>query len=63
MTPDDGRPRALAADLKVILACPHCKRELEIREAHAQIRCLASRLAFPIDDGIPVMLLDEARAF
>ncbi len=63
MTPDDGRPRALAAELKEILACPQCKGELEFREAEAEIRCLTCRLAFRIDDGIPVMLLDEARAF
>jgi uncharacterized protein YbaR (Trm112 family) len=58
----EERPRtALAPELKEILACPRCKGELEFHEDEGEIRCLACRLAFRIDDGIPVMLLDEAR--
>jgi len=60
MSPET-RPPALAPELKEILACPRCKGELEFREAESEIRCLACRLAFRIDDGIPVMLLDEAK--
>ena len=60
MTPTKSRPAALAPELKEILACPKCKGELEFREADAEIRCLACRLAFRIDDGIPVMLIDES---
>jgi uncharacterized protein YbaR (Trm112 family) len=52
---------ALSPELKEILACPKCKGDLEFREAEAEIRCLACRLAYRIDDGIPVMLVDEAR--
>jgi uncharacterized protein YbaR (Trm112 family) len=63
MTTPEKRPAALAPELKEILACPRCKGELEFREAEAEIRCHACRLAFRIDDGIPVMLLDEARPF
>ncbi len=61
MTSPQGRPAALAPELKEILACPKCKGELEFREAEAEIRCHACRLVFRIDDGIPVMLLDEAK--
>jgi uncharacterized protein YbaR (Trm112 family) len=44
-----------------ILVCPLCKGPLVYhREAHELI-CKADRLAFPIRDGIPVMLVDEAR--
>jgi uncharacterized protein YbaR (Trm112 family) len=44
-----------------ILVCPLCKGPLvHHREAHELI-CKADRLAFPIRDGIPVMLVDEAR--
>ncbi len=63
MTSPQGAPSALAPELKEILACPKCKGELEFREAESEIRCLACRLAFRIDDGIPVMLLDEAKPF
>ncbi len=62
-TKPEGKRTALAPELKEILACPRCKGELEFREDEAEIRCLACRLAFRIDDGIPVMLLDEARGF
>ncbi len=44
-----------------ILVCPLCKGPLlHQRETHELI-CKADRLAFPIRDGIPVMLVDEAR--
>ncbi len=60
---DEKRPAALAPELKEILACPKCKGDLEFREPEAEIRCHTCRLVFRIDDGIPVMLLDEARGF
>ena len=63
MTSNERSPAPLAAELKEILACPKCKGELEFREPQAEIRCNACRLAFRIDDGIPVMLLDEATPF
>ncbi len=63
MTTPQARPPALAPELKEILACPKCKGELEFREAESEIRCHACRLAFRIDAGIPVMLLDEAKPF
>jgi len=52
---------ALSQDLKEILACPRCKGDLEFHEDRGEIHCLRCRLAFRIDDGIPVMLLDEAK--
>lgn len=62
MTAETPR-RALSQELKEILACPRCKGELEFREPQGEIRCPACRLVFRIDDGIPVMLLDEARPY
>jgi uncharacterized protein YbaR (Trm112 family) len=63
-TTSPEQPRAaLPPELKEILACPRCKGDLEFREAEGEIRCHACRLAFRIDDGIPVMLLDEAKPF
>ncbi|HWP17679.1 MAG TPA: Trm112 family protein [Burkholderiaceae bacterium] len=44
-----------------LLVCPICKGPLEHdREAHELI-CRADHLAFPVRDGIPVMLESEAR--
>ena len=44
-----------------ILACPICKGKLEFRKASQELVCKFDRLAFPVRDGIPVMLEDEAR--
>ncbi len=44
-----------------ILVCPICKGPLE-HDRHAQeLICHADKLAYPIRDGIPIMLPDEAR--
>jgi uncharacterized protein YbaR (Trm112 family) len=49
-----------------LLVCPVCKGALELRRDAAQrptaLCCRADRLAFPIRDGIPVMLESEAQA-
>ncbi len=45
-----------------ILACPLCKSSLYYDKAKDELICRADRLAFPVRDGIPVMLEDEARA-
>jgi uncharacterized protein len=44
-----------------VLACPLCKGPLVYRKAQAELVCKPCRLAYPIRDGIPVMLEDEAR--
>ncbi|MFO7190016.1 MAG: Trm112 family protein [Pseudomonadota bacterium] len=44
-----------------ILVCPLCKGPLVYRKAEGEFICKADRLAYPVRDGIPVMLEDEAR--
>lgn len=44
-----------------ILVCPVSKAPLEYDKAHDELVCRASGLAYPIRDGIPVMLESEAR--
>jgi uncharacterized protein YbaR (Trm112 family) len=44
-----------------ILVCPVSKAPLEFNEASQELVCRASGLAYPIRDGIPVMLENEAR--
>jgi len=44
-----------------ILVCPVSKAPLEFDEASQELICRASGLAYPIRDGIPVMLENEAR--
>ncbi len=45
-----------------ILVCPLCKSPLHLDNAKHELICKADRLAYPIRDDIPVMLVDEARA-
>jgi uncharacterized protein YbaR (Trm112 family) len=44
-----------------ILVCPICKGKLSYRKEASELVCKADRLAFPVKDGIPVMIEDEAR--
>lgn len=49
------------AKLLEILVCPLCKGPLRYRKAEQELVCRPDRLAYPVRDGIPVMLVDEAR--
>ena len=44
-----------------ILVCPLCKGKLVYRKAADELVCRADRLGYPVKDGIPVMLEEEAR--
>ncbi|HLS42462.1 MAG TPA: Trm112 family protein [Paenalcaligenes sp.] len=44
-----------------ILVCPVCKSKLKHDRDNNELICKADRLAFPIRDGIAVMLSNEAR--
>lgn len=47
--------------LRNILVCPVCKGALEYHRKTQELLCNNDRLAYPIQDGIPVMLTEEAR--
>jgi uncharacterized protein len=44
-----------------ILACPVCKGPLKQHRDAQVLVCRAERLAFPISDGVPMMLEEDAR--
>ncbi|HIJ83017.1 MAG TPA: Trm112 family protein [Magnetococcales bacterium] len=48
-------------ELLEILVCPQCKGELILVSKKEELVCRVDRLAYPIRNGIPVMLIDEAR--
>jgi uncharacterized protein YbaR (Trm112 family) len=50
----------LAPELLEILVCPQCKGDLEYRREPESLACHACRLVYRVDEGIPVMLIDEA---
>ncbi len=47
-------------ELLEILACPKCKGDIELSEKGDYLLCKKCMLKYPIKDGIPVMLIDEA---
>jgi uncharacterized protein YbaR (Trm112 family) len=53
----------IRTELLEILACPKCKGPVRLAENDQSLRCDTCRLAYPIRDEIPVMLIDEAQSF
>jgi len=54
----------LPPDLLEILACPKCKGELVYRTApKEELVCNKCRLVYAVEEGIPIMLIDEATPF
>jgi uncharacterized protein YbaR (Trm112 family) len=59
--PTSSPSASMDAKLLDILVCPICKGPLLYRKPEQELVCKADRVAFPIRDGIPVMLEEEAR--
>ena len=51
---------AIDKDLLEILVCPNCRGEVDYLEAESVIVCTKCGYRYPVRDGIPVMLIDEA---
>jgi uncharacterized protein YbaR (Trm112 family) len=53
----------LAPELLEILACPNCHGGLAVDHDQDELVCTSPDcgLAYPVNDGIPVLLVDEAR--
>jgi uncharacterized protein YbaR (Trm112 family) len=45
--------------LREVIRCPSCRSELE--DSDEELVCVGCGLAYPVRDGIPVLLVDEAR--
>ena len=50
----------ISHELLEILACPKCHTKVELKEPD-QLRCPHCKVLYPIVDGIPVMLIEEAK--
>jgi len=48
-------------ELLDILACPKCKGELLYNENKNILICDSCKLAYPIEDDIPIMLIEQAK--
>lgn len=50
----------ISEDLLAMLVCPACHKPLTLKDNGQSLKCPQCRRVYPIKDGIPVMLLDEA---
>ena len=57
----DSAPRRADPKVLQILVCPVTKTPLHYDEARQELISRAARLAYPIRDGIPIMMAEEAR--
>jgi len=56
-----GRSAAIDVKLLELLSCPLTKTPLKWRPESSELISPAARLAYPVRDGIPIMLPSEAR--
>ena len=61
MTPADRPEHTVDPKLLEILVCPITKGPLEFDAARQELVSRGAKLAYPIRDGIPIMLPEEAR--
>jgi len=50
----------LSPDLLEILVCPACHANLDYSEPRQTLTCTACRRVYPIRDGLPILLIDQA---
>ena len=51
----------LKKELLDILACPKCKGDVKLNQEENGLICENCKLLYEIRDGIPIMLIDEAK--
>jgi uncharacterized protein len=61
-SPPDRPASTVDAKLLEILVCPKTRGTLEYDAAAQELISRSGKLAYPIRDGIPIMLQDEARS-
>ncbi len=50
----------IAAELLAILRCPVCRSEVVERTEPPSLVCVSCGLAYPVRDGVPIMLEESA---
>ena len=53
---------SLPPELLEILVCPKCKGDLDYRQEPVEaLVCHRCKLIYAVEDGIPILLIDEAK--
>ena len=50
----------LAKDLLDIIVCPACRKDLTYSPVKQTLACTGCRRVYPIEDDIPILLVDRA---
>ena len=59
--PEESSPVTLHPMLLELLVCPDCKGTVTLDSTSSELVCDECGLVYPIRDGIPIMLVSEAR--
>ena len=51
----------ISQDLLDVLVCPVCKKPVTLTVDGKSLKCSECRRVYPIQDDIPIMLVDSAR--
>ena len=51
----------ISQELLEILACPKCKGKVTLKEDESGFVCEACKLLYPVQDGLPNFIIEEAR--
>ena len=60
VTVAEGSTLGLDPVLLEVVRCPACRGSLAVDIGRSALTCAACRLAYPVRDGVPVLLGDEA---
>jgi uncharacterized protein YbaR (Trm112 family) len=55
-----NRSAMISQDLLDILVCPVCKKPMVLKENGESLKCGVCRRVYPIQDDIPILLIDAA---
>jgi uncharacterized protein len=61
MSPESQGDAAIDPKLLEVLVCPQTRTPLRYDRARRELVSVAARLAYPVRDGVPILLIDEAR--
>ena len=51
----------ISQDLLEILVCPACRGKVELKPDGGALKCVECRRVYPVKNGIPAMVVDEAK--
>ena len=56
----EAKELSIEPDLLEILVCPACRGKVELRADGSALKCVECRRVYPVRDGIPAMVVEEA---